>query len=213
MQGVSGVSVNGRPVLKASSHSFRQIFFEILPLPQINREEFYTQSCPLLQSSILLFASRTDPGLAIFSQSQQRLISAITDRNMSSATSAKPTIARLIALLILSNLPPNPATERLQPAEYQTTPLVAFSMAQHLELDTALHILCEEDSASWSLFDVSTLLENLCLVSSHRIGPASFSADSEVSTVVWHRPSARLVSSSAQYGCDAQCLITNPRSA
>lgn len=150
-------------------YSFRQIFFEILPLPHINRDDFYRKPCPLLQSSILLFVSRTDPGLQIFSQTQQRLINAITERNMTSATNAKPTIARLVALLILSNLPPNPPTERLQPAEYQTSPLIAMSMAQHLELDTALYTLREEDSASWGFFDVTTLLENLCLVSSRPI--------------------------------------------
>jgi hypothetical protein len=83
---------------------------------------------------------------------------------MTSATSAKPTIARLIALLILSNLPPNPPTERLQPAEYQTSPLVAMSMAQHLELDTALYALHEEDRTAWAVENVTTLLENLCLV-------------------------------------------------
>lgn len=150
-------------------YSFRQIFYEILPLPHINRVEFYRKPCPLLQSSILLFVSRTDRGLQVFSQTQQRLISAIAERNMTSATSAKPTIARLIALLILANLPPNPPTERLQPAEYQTSPLVAMSMAQHLELDTALCALHEEDRTAWAIEDVTTLLENLCLVGTRHL--------------------------------------------
>lgn len=143
---------------------FRQVFSGILPLPHIHREAFYLESCSLLRSAILLFVSRTDPGLAIFSKYQQRLVSAITERNMMSATRVKPTLHRVIALLILANLPPNPPGERIQPSEFQSTPLIAMGMAQHLELDAALHILHEADSQGWQFMDLTGLLENLCLV-------------------------------------------------
>lgn len=144
---------------------FRQIFNGILPLPNINRDAFYLEACPLLRSAILLFVSRTEPGLVIFSKYQQRLISTITERNMSSATRVKPTVFRVIALLILANLPPNPAGERLQPSEFQATPLIAMDMAQHLELDAAIYILDETSPDAGQYMDLAVLMENLCLVS------------------------------------------------
>jgi hypothetical protein len=84
---------------------------------------------------------------------------------MTSATRVKPTLFRVIALLILANLPPNPPGERIQPSEFQATPLIAMDMAQHLELDAALHMLHEADPAEWHFMDLTRLLENLCLVS------------------------------------------------
>jgi hypothetical protein len=40
-----------------------------------------------------------------------------------------------------------------------------MDMAQHLELDAALHILHESDPETWQFMDLTGLLENLCLVS------------------------------------------------
>jgi hypothetical protein len=64
----------------------------------------------------------------------------------------------------MSNLPPNPSSDRLQFAEYQTTPLIALSMAQHVELDTALHLPYEGTFTGWVQEDIEAMLEKLCLV-------------------------------------------------
>lgn len=139
-----------------------------MPLPAIHQAGFYLEACPLLRSAILLFVSRTDSGLDIFSKYQQRLISTITERNMASATRVKPTVFRVIALLILANLPPNPPSELLQPSQFQTCPLLAMDMAQHLDLDAGFRILQEMNADEWQYLDLTGLLADLCLVSTSK---------------------------------------------
>jgi hypothetical protein len=64
----------------------------------------------------------------------------------------------------MSNLPPNLPSDRLQFAEYQTTPLMALGMAQHVESDAALYLPHEGTFAGWIQDDIEAILEKLCLV-------------------------------------------------
>ncbi|KAJ9117468.1 hypothetical protein QFC22_004318 [Naganishia vaughanmartiniae] len=142
---------------------FKQEFSRILPLSHLRHPDFFNNQCPFLQTSILLFTSRTTAGQTLFTNIQRRSISTIAERNISTVTRVKPTDHRIIATLIMSNLPPNLPSDRLQFAEYQTTPLMALSMAQHVELDAALYLPHDGPFTGWAVADMETILEKLCL--------------------------------------------------
>ncbi|KAJ9110270.1 hypothetical protein QFC19_001673 [Naganishia cerealis] len=122
------------------------------PLESLGLEENWSRVCDV-----------TTPGQHLFTNIQRRLINIVAERNISTATQVRPTEQRIIATLIMSNLPPNLPSDRLQPAEYQTAPLMALSMAQHLELDVALYLPYDAPFTGWPLADTEAVLEELCL--------------------------------------------------